>query len=69
MQAKPYNSISSLPDTFPNNVVIKIIDCAARCAKFELIRIGSTVKLVYLSLIKRVVVQLCSGRVQILIGN
>jgi hypothetical protein len=34
-----------------------------------LIRIGSTVKFVYLSLIKRVVVQICSGRVQILIGN
>ena len=69
MQAKPYNSISSLPDTLSNTVIIKIIDCAARCAKLELIRIGSTVKLVYLSLIKRVVVQLCSSRIQILIGN
>jgi hypothetical protein len=69
VQAKPYNSISSLPDTFSNNVVIKIIDCAARCTKLELIRIGSTVKFVYLSLIERVVIQICSGRVQILIGN
>lgn len=69
MQAKPYNSICSLPNSFPNDVVIKIIDCAARCAKLELIRIGSTIKLVHLSLIKRVVVQLCTGRVQIFVGN
>ena len=66
MESQSYNSVCTLADSLANNIVIQIINCASRCAKFLLVRIWRPIQLIDLGFVKRMIVHISSGFIQIL---
>jgi len=66
VQSKSYDCISSLADSFANDVVIEVINRAPWGAEFELVWIRCAVELVNLRLVERMIVQLSRSGVKVL---
>ena len=66
MESQSYNSVCTLADSLANNIVVQIINCASRCAKFLLVRIWRPIQLIDLGFVKRMIVHISSGFIQIL---